>query len=214
MKRYGTDRNATGMVQLALFTALILVMASVPFLGYIPLGFTRATIIHIPVILGSVLLGPKKGAFLGGVFGFTSLLSNTFTPVATSFVFSPFYTLGDTKGNLASLVICFVPRILVGVVPYYVFRLLQKLPGAKGQILALGAAGFAGALTNTLLVMHLILLFFGKSYGAAKGVAADAVYPLILSVIGINGVPEALVATLLTILIGRPLLGILSRRSH
>lgn len=57
-----------GMVQVALFAALIIILAFTPFLGYIPLGFTRATIIHIPVIIGCLLLGPKKGALLGFVF--------------------------------------------------------------------------------------------------------------------------------------------------
>ena len=52
-----------GLVQLALFSAIIIIMAFTPFLGYIPLGFTRATIIHIPVIIGSILLGPKKVRF-------------------------------------------------------------------------------------------------------------------------------------------------------
>ena len=65
------------MVQLALFSAIILAMAFTPGLGYIPLGVTRATIIHLPVIIGGILLGPKKGAFLGGVFGATSLINNT-----------------------------------------------------------------------------------------------------------------------------------------
>ena len=50
-----------GMVQLALLGALIFILAFTPFLGYIPLGVTRATIVHIPVIIGSLLLGPKKG---------------------------------------------------------------------------------------------------------------------------------------------------------
>ena len=66
-----------GMVQVALFAALIIIMAFTPFLGYIPLGFTRATIIHVPVIIGSILLGPKKGAVLGGIFGLTSFINNT-----------------------------------------------------------------------------------------------------------------------------------------
>lgn len=48
------------MVQVAIFGAVICVMAFTPFLGYIPLGFTRATIIHIPVIIASLLMGPKK----------------------------------------------------------------------------------------------------------------------------------------------------------
>lgn len=208
MKRQGSTRRSQGIVQVALFAALIIVMASIPFLGYIPLGFTRATIIHIPVILGSILLGPRKGAVLGGIFGLTSLAVNTFTPNATSFVFSPFYSLGDVHGNFASLIICLVPRILTGVIPYFVYRFVCRILGdtATKKRVALGIAGFCGAMTNTLLVMNLIYLFFGDSYGAAKGVAGNAIYPLILSIIGINGIPEAIVATLLVAIIGQPLL--------
>ena len=88
------NSSALGLVQAALFSALIILLAFTPFLGYIPLGFTRATIIHIPVIIGSILLGPKQGAVLGLVFGLTSLVNNTVNPTATSFVFSPFYELG------------------------------------------------------------------------------------------------------------------------
>ena len=40
------------LVQLALLGALIVVLAFTPFIGYIPLGVTRATIVHIPVIIG------------------------------------------------------------------------------------------------------------------------------------------------------------------
>lgn len=95
-----TTSQVRGLVQAALFAALIILMAMVPFLGYIPLGFTRATIIHIPVILGALVLGPKKGAFLGLIFGLTSLINNTMNPTVTSFVFSPFYSLGEIQGDL------------------------------------------------------------------------------------------------------------------
>lgn len=91
MKNNNRKRSSLtlGMVQTALFAALIIILAFTPFLGYIPLGFTRATIIHIPVIIGSLMLGPKNGAFLGFVFGMTSLINNTVNPTATSFVFTP-----------------------------------------------------------------------------------------------------------------------------
>ena len=75
------------------------------FLGYIPLGFTRATIIHIPVILASLLLGPKKGAALGFLFGLTSFINNTMNPTITSFVFTPFYNLGEFEGGFGSVII-------------------------------------------------------------------------------------------------------------
>lgn len=196
------------MVQLALLGAIILVMAFTPFIGYIPLGFTRATIIHIPVILGSLLLGPKKGAMLGTLFGVTSLINNTINPTVTSFVFTPFYSLDGGQGNWLSLVICFVPRILVGIVPYYVYKLLQKLMknSKKGQFVSLTAAGLAGSLTNTLLVMNMIFLFFNQSYAAANNLPANELYGFILSVIGINGVPEAIVAAIITVALGKVLL--------
>lgn len=202
------NSKTLGMVQVALFAALIIIMAFTPFLGYIPLGFTRATIIHIPVIVGSIVLGPKKGAFLGGVFALTSFINNTMNPSPTSFVFTPFYKLGDIGGGIGSIIICFLPRILVGVLPYFVYRALYRLLKEKksGLVLSLGAAGVAGSLTNTLLVMNLIYVFFGDAYLAASNAAADAGYWFILSIIGINGVPEAIVAAILVAVLGKVLL--------
>lgn len=197
-----------GLVQVALFAALIIIMAFTPFLGYIPLGFTRATIIHIPVIIGSILLGPKKGAILGGVFGLTSFINNTMNPTVTSFVFTPFYSLGEIHGGIGSIIICFVPRILVGVIPYFVYKLLYIILKKRksGMAIALGAAGLTGSLTNTLLVMHLIFVFFKAAYAQANGIASEAVYGAILAVIGTNGIPEAIVAAVIVAFVGRVLL--------
>jgi uncharacterized membrane protein len=191
------------MVQLALFGAIIIIMAFTPFIGYIPLGFTKATIIHIPVIIGSIILGPKRGAILGFIFGLTSLINNTINPTLTSFVFTPFYSLGEANGNFLSLVVCFVPRILVGIVPYYVCKLCSKIKINKSLSYIL--AGICGSLTNTILVMNMIYLFFGESYGAVQGTAKNALYSVILSVITINGIPEAIVAAIITVFIVKAL---------
>ena len=196
--------SSLGMVQTALFAALIVALSFLPFIGYIPLGFTNATTIHIPVILGSILLGPKRGAVLGGVFGLTSLINNTLYPKVTSFVFTPFFSGGVAEGGIGSLVICFVPRILVGVVPYYVYKFLSRRD--RRRPLALAVAGFAGSLTNTLLVMNLIYLLCGEQWAAAQGKASEFLYGVILGVIGVNGVPEAIVAALLTMFVGGGLL--------
>ena len=204
------DRRAKtlSLVQVALFAALIIIMAFTPFLGYIPLGFTRATVIHIPVILGSILLGPKQGALLGFIFGMTSFINNTMNPTVTSFVFTPFYTMGEIRGGIGSIIICFVPRILVGVIPFFVYKLCNWILQKKktGTLYALGIAGLAGSLTNTLLVMNLIFVFFKESYAAANGVATESVYAFILSIIGMNGVPEAIIAAVIVAFVGRVLL--------
>lgn len=203
------------LVQLALLGALIVVLAFTPFIGYIPLGVTRATIVHIPVIIGSILLGPKMGAVLGGLFGLTSFINNSFiSPSITSFTFTPLYSVGEFHGNVWSLVICFVPRILVGVVPYYVYKFVMWLfKGRKGgETVSLALAGLSGALTNTLLVMNLIYFCFGEQYAAAKEKAFEGFYWVILSVIGINGVPEAIVAAILTAAICKTLFKVQKKR--
>lgn len=124
------------LVLTALFTAIIVIMAFTP-LGYIPLVVINATIIHIPVILGALFLGPKKGAFLGFVFGLTSFINNTFkAATASAFVFSPVlaYNVIGVSGIFKSMYICFVPRILVGVVPYFVYLLILKAVKGENKI--------------------------------------------------------------------------------
>lgn len=196
------SKKTADLTKVALLSAIIVLLTFTP-LGYIPLGFMYATTIHIPVILGSILLGPKKGAFLGSVFGLTSMIKATITPVITNFVFTPFYSLGDVHGNMWSLVVCFVPRILTGVVPYFVYVWMKKL--LKKDRLSVGISAFAGSMTNTLLVLNFIYLFFGKPYAAVSNVAFEGLYAIIGVTILTNGVPEALVACVIVVLIHRAL---------
>lgn len=203
MKQTKQTDHILSMVQLALLSAIIVVLATVPYVGYIriPVLAIQATTIHIPVIVGSILLGWKSGAFLGGVFGLTSLIINTMEPGITSFCFSPFVELGDGMGGSPlALLICFVPRILCGIVPYFVYQGLQKLFHApeKTRKLSVLIAGVAGSMTNTILVMSMIYLFFGQQYAAAREIAFEAVLGVVLSVVGINGTIEAIIAALIS----------------
>lgn len=184
----------------ALFSAIIFLMAFTP-IGFIHLGVIKATIVHVPVIIGSILLGPRIGALLGGVFGLTSFINNTMTPALLSFVFSPLIPVpGLGRGSLWALVICFVPRILVGVVPYYVDRAMRSFRenDARWRYVSLFWGGISGALTNTLLVMHLIFFIFRDSYAEVSKRSVEVVYGFILSIIATHGIPEAVVAGLCT----------------
>lgn len=191
-------------VLMALFTAIILVLAFTP-IGYIRVGLISATLIHIPVIIASIVLGPKRGAVLGGIFGLTSFIMNFMTPSVLSFVFNPFFPVpGTPHGNPLAIIICFVPRILVGVVPYYVYKLIRKM--AKKEYLPLLIGGVAGSLTNTVLVMGLIYIIFKSAYATATGMNPSAVTAAILGVVFMNGMPEAIVAALITTAVCKPLL--------
>ena len=197
------EKKVLDMSLAGIFTAIIIAMSVVPFLGYIPLGFMNATIIHVPVIIGAIILGPKYGAYLGLVFGVTSLVKATITPGVTSFVFSPFVTIGGYSGNMWSAVIA--------IVAYFVYKLIMKAAhGIKGsQTVALWVAGIAGAMTNTLLVMNGIYIFFGQSYAAASNKAVEHIDDVILGIILGFGIPEAIVAGILTTAITKVLFKIM-----
>lgn len=202
-----TSNKTVELVFTALFAGIIVALAYIPFIGYIPLGFTNATTIHIPVILGALFLGPKKGGFLGFVFGMTSMLKSTFEPTVTSFCFSPFYSLGEIHGGIGSVIICFLPRILIGIVPFYVYKAIagRKDSGTR-SVVALGAAGIAGSMTNTILVLGLIYVFFKDAFATVNQVSVDAVYKVILGIVGVNGVPEAIVAAIISVAVGKALM--------
>lgn len=199
------------LAQMALLVALELVLAFTP-LGYIPLGFMNATTMHIPVILGACLLGPKAGAVLGAEFGITSVIRATITPNLTSFVFTPFYSFSpEFSGNWTSLIVAIVPRVLIGVIAGLVFQLVMRISHDK-QALALPVAGFVGSMVNTIGVMGLIYLLFGEQYAAAGGQSFDLLLKVIMGVVAINGVPEALIAAVLTLAVGKVLISIFGRR--
>ncbi len=194
--------NTYTLAMMSMFSAIIVLLAFVPYIGYIRLPFLaiQATTIHIPVIVGSILLGPKCGAVLGGVFGLTSLINNTIQPGIISFCFSPFIDLGEgLGGSPLALVVCFIPRILCGVVPFYVYKGFRKIGGVSGlkDKVWLLISGIAGSLTNTVLVMGMIYLFFGQQYAIAKEIAYEAVIGVVLSVVGINGTLEAITAAII-----------------
>ena len=177
---------------MALFVAIIVLLSVTP-LGYISLGVINATTIQMPVIIGAVLFGWKKGAFLGGVFGLTSLIKNTIQPNVTSFVFSPFIPVfGEENGSFFAIIISLLPRIMIGVVSALAFSLLSKVK--LNSTVSSAAAGFLGSLTNTVLVMGGIYLFFGESYSAAKDIAYETLMATVAATITGAGITEAVVS--------------------
>lgn len=172
------------LVLTALFTAIIVIMAFTP-LGYIPLVVINATVIHIPVILGALFLGPKKGAFLGFVFGLTSFINNTFKAVtASAFVFSPVLAANvvGMSGVFKSMYICFVPRILVGIIPYFVYILIRNLLKSEQKVWRVvinAVVSFVLFISIRAFVSNLI----EKGNGALTGTLSGAVVGIILFIV-------------------------------
>lgn len=208
-----SDPNGKSKVQfLARFAMLLAIEAIVCFtpLGSLPaIGPIVATLGMVPVVITAILLGVGAGTLMGFFAGLFSFIVWTFMPPSplVAFVFTPFYTLGELGGNAWSLVICFLPRILVGTVAGLVFRAIHaKDSSRKRDVAAFGLSGALGSLVNTFLVLFGIYLFFGEQYAAALGIGYQAVLAIIGTTILTSGIPEAVIAAVAAFFVCRPLL--------
>lgn len=206
-----TKLDTRYMATLAMFCGVLLVMG-VTGIGFIPLPVIKATTMHIPVILGAILLGPSAGAVLGGVFGLCSIWVNTTTPELLSFAFSPFMTQEGLPGVLKSLWIALGCRILLGVIAGWLWKLLKKV--IKQDYVALAVTAAASAICHTLLVMGSIYVLLAQQYAEAKNVAITAVFGLVMGTVTASGIPEAIAAAILVAVIGKALLHLAARMKN
>lgn len=197
--------DTSWMVSVALMAAIVVVLANTP-LGMIQLPIVKATTVHIPVIIGAILLGPTAGAILGFVFGMCSLISNTMAPTLLSFAFSPFMSTTGILGAIKAIWISVGCRILIGVVASWVWILLKKIK--LNQIASLAITGFLGSMVNTITVMGSIYFLFAKQYAEAKEVAVTAVWGLVMGTVTASGIPEAIAAAVLVAIVTKVLLRI------
>lgn len=196
------------LVSLSMMCAVLLVLGMTG-IGFIQLPVIKATTMHIPVILGAILLGPGAGAVLGGVFGLCSIWANTTAPGLLSFAFSPFMTTEGLPGVLKSLWIALGCRILLGLLAGWFWKLFKKV--LKKDYVALPVTAALASVCHTILVMGSIYILLAQQYADAKNVAASAVFDLVLGTIVASGIPEAIAAAILVTGIGKALLNISKR---
>ncbi|AYD39955.1 ECF transporter S component [Clostridium fermenticellae] len=159
----------------------ISILLGITGLGFIPIPPVKATIMHVPVIIGAVLEGPVVGCMVGLIFGVFSIIQSITTPTPVSFAF-------------INPLVSVLPRILIGITAYYSY----KLCGMKFKHLGAGVAGFIGSCTNTIGVMGMVYIIYLKPYAKALNISVNAAKDGILTVCAINGIPEAILSVLIT----------------
>lgn len=180
--RFDTRR----LVILAMLTAVLLVMSYTP-LGYLNIGPLAISLNMIPVAIGAVALGPKAGAFLGGVFGITSCLQcigigGTSAMGVILFEISP----------LRTIIQRLVTRILAGFLSGCLFVALRKLTRHTATYFL---TGFCSALLNTLLFMLALVLLFGQTDYVQSLIAGRNIITFVCTFVGVNALVEMLAAT-------------------
>jgi uncharacterized membrane protein len=151
--------------------------------GFVPLPMVKATIMHIPVIIGAIVEGPAVGMFIGLMFGLSSILQNIMNPTVLSFMF---------LNPLVSV----LPRILIAVTSYYTYKLLSEKLN-KSFSIAVGTA--IGSFTNTVGVLGMIYIFYAREYAQAKNIIISNLANTLLGVAGFNGSIEAIIAVIVVV---------------
>jgi uncharacterized membrane protein len=152
------------LVIVAILGALTIALGLTP-VGYIPVGPVKATILHIPVIIAAILEGPIIGALLGLIFGLSSIANALLFPTVVSYMF-------------LNPVVSVIPRILIGVVAYYVYAGLKRLP--KG--VAIGLLSLVWALMAYYIGRGL-LMSLGLLGSAPEGLVSIISYAVLLAAI-------------------------------
>ncbi|MCO7125654.1 ECF transporter S component [Sporolactobacillus shoreicorticis] len=191
----GGQNQTFRLVLISVFTAIIILQNFVPFLGYIPIGVFSLTIIHLTVIVVALVLGPVEGAIIGGVWGMTTFIR------AFTFPSSPIAPIVFTNP-----LISVVPRILVGFVAGYLFLLLKKTK--RSRIICMSIAALFGSITNTVLVLGLIYIFYRVPYANYLQIDVSKLLPALFVVVVTNGIAEALAACFISPMIAKPLMAI------
>ncbi|WP_331275578.1 ECF transporter S component [Peptostreptococcus equinus] len=189
-------------VSVSLIAAIIILLANTP-LGMIQLPIIKATTVHIPVIIGAILLGPLAGAILGFTFGFCSLVSNTLSPTLLSFAFSPFLSTSGFSGVFRALWISIGCRVFIGIICGWLWIAFKKVNINK--YISLATTAFIGSMVNTIFVMGSIYILFAGQYAQAKQVALSSVFDLIMATVAVSGIPEAIAAIIIVIPITKAL---------
>ena len=192
-----TDLRTIKLVQLALFTAIILIMAFTP-IGYIRTPGLEITLLVVPVTVGAIVLGPVTGAILGGVFGVTSFIQ--------CFGMSAFGATLLGINPIGTFIVTIIPRILMGWMAGLIFSGVKKID--KTNNISYAIASLAGPLLNTVFFMGALVLFFYQTeyiQGFANTLGTDNVFTFILAFVGVNGLIEAAVCFVLGTAISKTL---------
>lgn len=153
-------------------------------LGFIPLPFMKATIMHVPVIIGAIIEGPIVGMMVGLVFGLFSMYQAATAPV----LLSPFFL---------NPIVSLLPRVLIGLVAYYIYKFFKNK--LKNESISVGIAAVLGTLTNTIGVLGLIYILYLNQYANLMGISQEVAGSAIGTIALTNGIPESIVSALIAI---------------
>ena len=192
------------LVAISLLIAIVALMSFTP-VGYLKIGVVSITFLTIPVIVGAASLGVWASTLLGLAFGVTSFIQ--------CFGMDAFGTMLFSISPVKTAIMCIVPRTLMGLICGLIYLALSKTKQDEKPLQYI-CTSLSAPLFNTLLfVPTLVVFFYNTEYiqGISKSLGAKSVLTFIVALVGVNGLIELAVCTVLGTLILIPLKKALKR---
>lgn len=140
------------------------------------LGVTRLGFIPVPTAAGNATI-MHVPAIIGGI------MEGWVVGGIIGTIFGIFSFLNATVPLFKDPLVAIFPRIFIGITAYFTYAALKKV----NEYLALIVAAAVGTLTNTILVLGMAVL---RNYMPL---------PAALTVVAVNGIPEIIVAAIVTV---------------
>ncbi len=177
MTRKTNKERVIRMTELAMLTALVVILQI--FGGFIKFGPFSLSLVLIPVVIGSILLGESGGAALGGIFGLVVVIQCATGIDAGGFILwgiNPFLTA----------LICMVKGIAAGLFPGLLYRIINREKRLDGRhIVGAVVAAISAPIVNTGLFLVGLSTLFNPTLVEWAGGTNVMVY-IITGLVGIN----------------------------
>lgn len=168
----------------ALFIAITLVLALVPGLGMINIGFVSITIMHIPVIVAGVVLGYRSALINALAFGLAALFIAATRPTG---LFDPLFI-----NPLVSV----LPRLIFGLAVVAIYNVMKKV--TKNYAIRVAITAALSTFVHTIVV--LVAMYIAATGSGDPAILANlpgSVLVLITGVLASNGVAEIIASVVI-----------------
>ncbi len=161
--------------KLAIVGALgaLIILLGITRLGIVPwFSGVSITIMHLPVIVGTIIAGPVAGICIAIIFGIFSLLQAAVAPA------------GGIDPYFVNPLISILPRLSIPLFTWLSYLIASKIR-VLPKFVSIAKAAFLGSLANTFFTLLALVI--------AKAIT----WQIMITVVVANGIPEAIGALLL-----------------
>lgn len=176
--------SSHNLAKTALLIAIVIVLQY--FGSYVQIGTIRFSFVLVPIVLGSIIVGPINGGIIGLGFGIiTIIMGLTGYDQFTGFLLQ--------ESSIATVLVCVVKSVAAGYFPGLFYRLLSN----KNNKAAIYVSAISAPILNTSLFIAGMLLMQKTLYRLEAVQSTNIFYFLFIQAAGVNFIVELAINLLL-----------------